>query len=54
VVGQKSDQARSAEREAGEDPDVLKLHEPQALLAELAVRERTLVLVDAATGLRVG
>lgn len=26
----------------------------QALLAELAVRERTLVLLDAATGLRVG
>jgi integrase len=43
---------QSAKRE--KIPDVLELHELQALLAELAVRERTLVLLDAATGLRVG
>ena len=43
---------QSAKRER--IPDVLELHELQALLAELAVRERTLVLLDAATGLRVG
>src|ERR1700761_8746218 len=43
---------QSAKRER--IPDVLELRELQALLAELAVRERTLVLLDAATGLRVG
>jgi integrase len=32
---------------------VLELHELEALLAKLAVRERTLALLDAATGLRV-
>lgn len=42
---------QSAKRE--KIPDVLELHEIQALLAKLAVRERTLVLLDAATGLRV-
>ena len=42
---------QSAKRER--IPDVLELHELQALLTKLAVRERTLVLLDAATGLRV-
>jgi integrase len=42
---------QSAKRER--TPDVLELHEIQALLNKLAVRERTLVLLDAATGLRV-
>jgi len=42
---------QSAKRE--KIPDVLELHELQALLSKLAVRERTLVLLDAATGLRV-
>jgi integrase len=42
---------QSAKRER--IPDVLELHELQALLAKLAVRERTLVLLDAVTGLRV-
>ena len=42
---------QSAKRERV--PDVLELHELQTLLAKLAVRERTLVLLDAATGLRV-
>jgi integrase len=42
---------QSAKRER--TPDVLELHELQTLLAKLAVRERTLVLLDAATGLRV-
>jgi integrase len=42
---------QSAKRER--IPDVLELHELQALLVKLAVRERTLVLLDAATGLRV-
>jgi integrase len=40
---------QSAKRER--IPDV---HELQSLLGKLAVRERTLVLLDAATGLRVG
>jgi integrase len=43
---------QSAKRER--IPAVLELHELQALLAELAVRERSLVLLDAVTGLRVG
>jgi integrase len=34
-------------------PDVLELAELQLLLSKLAVRERTLALLDAATGLRV-
>ena len=42
---------QSAKRE--KVPDVLELHELQLLLSKLAVRERTLALVDAATGLRV-
>jgi len=42
---------QSAKRER--IPAVLELHELQALLGQLAVRERTLVLLDAATGLRV-
>jgi integrase len=42
---------QSAKREKA--PDVLELHEIQALLGALAVRERTLALLDAATGLRV-
>jgi integrase len=42
---------QSAKRER--TPDVLELHEIQALLSKLAVRERTLALLDAATGLRV-
>jgi integrase len=42
---------QSAKRER--IPAVLELHELQSLLAKLAVRERTLVLLDAATGLRV-
>jgi integrase len=42
---------QSAKREKA--PDVLELHELQILLTKLAVRERTLVLLDAATGLRV-
>jgi integrase len=42
---------QSAKRER--TPEVLELHELQGLLGKLAVRERTLVLLDAATGLRV-
>ena len=42
---------QSAKRE--KVPDVLELHELQLLLSKLAVRERTLALLDAATGLRV-
>lgn len=42
---------QSAKRER--IPEVLELHELQALLVVLAPRERTLALLDAATGLRV-
>ncbi len=42
---------QSAKRE--KVPDVLELHELQLLLSKLAVRERTLAVLDAATGLRV-
>ena len=42
---------QSAKRER--TPDVLDLAEIQLLLSKLEVRERTLVLLDAATGLRV-
>ena len=49
--GQKSDQTRAASAKRERIPDV---HELQSLLGKLAVRERTLVLLDAATGLRVG
>ena len=42
---------QSAKRER--TPDVLELSELQLLLSNLDVRERTLVLLDAATGLRV-
>ncbi len=42
---------QSAKRE--KIPEVLELHELQALLETLAPRERTLALLDAATGLRV-
>ena len=42
---------QSAKRE--KVPDVLESHELQLLLSKLAVRERTLALLDAATGLRV-
>lgn len=42
---------QSAKRE--KVPDVLELSELQLLLSRLAVRERTLALLDAATGLRV-
>jgi len=42
---------QSAKREKA--PDVLELWELQLLLSKLAVRERTLALLDAATGLRV-
>ena len=42
---------QSAKRER--IPDVLELAELQLLLSKLAVRERTLALLDAATGLRV-
>ncbi len=42
---------QSAKRER--TPDVLELAELQLLLSNLDVRERTLVLLDAATGLRV-
>ena len=42
---------QSAKRER--TPDVLELHEIQVLLSKLPVRERTLALLDAATGLRV-
>ena len=42
---------QSAKRERV--PDVLELGELQILLSKLAVRERTLALLDAATGLRV-
>ena len=34
-------------------PDILELAELQLLLSKLSVRERTLTLLDAATGLRV-
>ena len=49
----KSNQTRALEREAREIPDVLELHELQLLLSKLAVGERTLALLNAATGLRV-
>jgi integrase len=42
---------QSAKRER--TPDVLELHEIQSLLRRLSPRERTLVLLDAVTGLRV-
>jgi integrase len=42
---------QSAKREMV--PDVLELAELQLLLTKLSIRERTLVLLDAATGLRV-
>jgi site-specific recombinase XerD len=42
---------QSAKRER--IPDVLELAEIQLLLSKLGVRERTLALLDAATGLRV-
>lgn len=42
---------QSAKRE--KVPDVLDLAELQLLLTKLSVRERTLALLDAATGLRV-
>ncbi len=42
---------QSAKRER--TPDVLELAELQLLLSKLSVRERTLALLDAATGLRV-
>jgi integrase len=42
---------QSAKRE--KVPDVLELAELQLLVSKLAVRERTLALLDAATGLRV-
>jgi integrase len=42
---------QSAKRER--TPDFLELEEVQLLLTKLEVRERTLVLLDAATGLRV-
>lgn len=42
---------QSAKRE--KVPDVLELSELQLLLNKLSVRERTLALLDAATGLRV-
>ncbi len=42
---------QSAKRER--IPDVLELEELQLLLSKLGPRERTLVLLDAATGLRV-
>lgn len=42
---------QSAKRE--KVPEILELSELQKLLGKLAVRERTLVLLDAATGLRV-
>jgi len=42
---------QSAKRER--TPDVLELEELRLLLAKLELRERTLVLLDAATGLRV-
>jgi integrase len=35
-------------------PDVLTIEEMQALLTELAIRERTLVFLAMATGLRMG
>jgi integrase len=42
---------QSAKRE--KLPDVLELEELHLLLGKLSLRERTLVLLDAATGLRV-
>ena len=42
---------QSAKRER--TPDILELAELQLLLSKLAVREHTLALLDAATGLRV-
>jgi integrase len=46
-----SSSCQSAKRE--KVPDVLELSKLQLLLGKLAVRERTLALLDAATGLRV-
>ena len=48
---QSSSLRQSAKRER--TPNVLELKEVQLLLSKLGVRERTLVLLDAATGLRV-
>jgi integrase len=43
---------QSAKRES--IPEILAVEEIRALLAELELRDRTLVLLDAGTGLRVG
>jgi integrase len=43
---------QSAKRES--IPEILTVEEIRALLAELELRDRTLVLLDAGTGLRVG
>jgi integrase len=53
VGGEKPHQLvrQSAKRERV--PDVLELAEIQLLLSKLTIRERTLVLLDAGTGLRV-
>jgi integrase len=49
----KPNRTRASKREARERaPDVLELAEIQLLLSRLSLRERTLVLLDATTGLR--
>jgi integrase len=53
IVGQESDQTRASEREEERIPDVLELAELQLLLTKLDPRECTLILLAAATGLRV-
>jgi len=50
---ERTHQARAPKREEGRTPDVLELEELQHLLSKLGPRERMLVLLDAATGLRV-
>ena len=53
IVEQESDQTRASEREEERIPDVLELAELQLLLTKLDPRECTLILLAAATGLRV-
>jgi integrase len=48
-----TNQARGQSAKREMVPDVLELAELQLLLSKLSISERTLVLLDAATGLRV-
>ncbi len=53
LVGHKPNRARPSKREERATSGGLEREELQLLLSKLALRERTLVLLDAATGLRV-